>query len=167
MGKRKTKESPAKSPATLARERLAQDRSYFTVPEMLRLSLALAEAVADPAVSRQLYSDVTTYPYYDALAMWLDTPQWMLLPYFRDLCLALLEAERQPSKPAVLTDRIVAPRFRRYVRDRALPPSVTDMLVAKLSLLESAWLYESGVDADRAVLRARLLQVIGSMELRG
>ena len=46
------------------------------------------------------------------------------------------------------------------------PPPVTDMLVAKLSLLESAWLYESGVDADKAVLRARLLQVIGSMELR-
>lgn len=136
----KSRAKATESPAAIAPAQLASDKTYFTVSEMVRLACTLGEASADPVISRQMYSDVTTYPYYDALAMWLDTPQWMMLPYFRDICMDLLVVNRQRDRPTVLVDRVVGPRFRRYLRAREVHDTTKDMIVAKLSLLEASWL---------------------------
>jgi hypothetical protein len=140
-------------PADLARRKLAFDRSYFTVQEMLSLLLTVERL--DNVAKNQFLKDVCTFPYYDALAMWLDTPGWMEQPGFAELFLTLLARERDDDDPMIVTEEDLHLRFHACVHRQ--PRDNVAMMIAGFSRSEALWLREHGShDGFRESLESKL-----------
>ena len=125
--------------AAAARQLLSKDKTYFTVNEIMQLLSTVAEEEIPEGVTQQICMDVSTYPYYDCLATWLDTEPWQLDNRLHEIFVCLLERERYTDRPTLLTDRFYGKQFRAFLKSRNIPKGTRDLTVASLAVTEALW----------------------------
>jgi len=165
------------------------DKSFFTVQELVGLIEAI-EGIDEPTWC-QLLNDTVKYPYYDALAMWLDTPQWMKREKLSMVFMNLLRMDRSTDEPMIVTEEDLHFRFHQYLRAAGqpkrradfnnalqhgltkqdallatsvqymLPWNLAEMMVAGLSLDEALWTYRG---KDQASFRKHLICKLEELE---
>ena len=159
-----TRRSDSNFSPDAAREMLANDKSYFTVREMTELLSTLADDKISKEITNQLCKDVMTYPYYDSLAMWIESEQWWAFDNRLYSILAwLLDRDRYSDRPALVKTRGFGKRFREVMKLNRIPKSTEKMIVARASLDEALWRRQNP-DADTKELRSLLLDQITKLE---
>jgi len=149
--------------AATARQLLSKDRAYFTVKEIMELLSSIAEEEIPEGARQQICMDVSTYPYYDCLAMWLDTEPWQFDNRLHGISVWLLERERYTDRPTLLTDRFYGKQFRVFLKSRNIPKGTRDLIVASLGVTEALWRRQNPNPNPKA-LRAFLLAQFTKLE---
>jgi hypothetical protein len=149
-----------KDPAIKARKLLRKDKTGFTVNESFIVLGAMHRMKLDEATIQQIFDDIKTYPYYDALAMWFDTPGFMNIPELKKLCKILLELIRKKEKSLIQTDRMLRKDLRELIRMKSLSKNSVKLLERSLTWTEAAWRYfnpDRDEDEIIQILWSRLL----------
>ena len=142
--------------AARARQLLSKDKTYFTVNEIMELLSNTAEEKIPEPARQQICVDVSTYPYYDCLAIWLGTEPWQFDNRLHGIFVWLLERERYTDRPTLLTDRSYGKQFAAILKSKNIPKETRDLIVASLAVTEALWRIRNPPPNAKA-LRAFLL----------